>query len=275
MAKEKLERTLSMFGAILRYKHRHSHDPIPELANNPADLYTALYLRVNSPQDIRNTQLLIHRAEKDTDPEQGWIYFNTQRRVKRIATGQKTDAFLGSDIMIEDFLGYNGRIMDMDWKLISSDELLLPKNAHNQLDLSQSVADDEGYKDVSFTGQGDCFPAVTWQLRKVYHLEATPKNKNHPLSKRHYILDAATYSPVLTRIYDRAGKLWKLAIAGVSHSDFHVEENREWHGAITDTVSMIDLQARHCTTLSIKSRMSPKPLENKMFTTAYLRKMGR
>lgn len=47
-------------------------------------------------------------AEDDTAPEQAWMYLNTQRRVRRIATGQKTDAFLGSDIMIEDFLGYKG-----------------------------------------------------------------------------------------------------------------------------------------------------------------------
>ena len=30
----------------------------------------------------------------DTEPEQAWMYLNTQRRVKRIATGQKTGAFL-------------------------------------------------------------------------------------------------------------------------------------------------------------------------------------
>ena len=275
MAKNRLERTLHMYGAILRYKHRHSHSPLPELENNPSDLYSALYLRVNSPQDIRNTQLLIHRADDDTKPEQAWIYFNTQRRVKRIATGQKTDAFLGSDIMIEDFLGYNGRIMDMGWQFKGSGELLLPMYAHNAQDLSNSKPDKEGYRDIPFAGQGGCFPHVTWQLRKVYHLEAFPKDKNHPLSKRHYIIDAATFSPVLTQIYDRPGKLWKLGIVAISHSGFHTPENANWQGAIVDGVSMIDLQARHCTTLQIKSRMAPKPLRNKTFTTAYLRQMGR
>ncbi|MEW8549000.1 MAG: hypothetical protein AB2533_00970, partial [Candidatus Thiodiazotropha endolucinida] len=31
-----------------------------------------------------------------------------------MASGQVTDAFLGSDVMIEDFEGYNGRINDME-----------------------------------------------------------------------------------------------------------------------------------------------------------------
>ncbi|WP_279254140.1 DUF1329 domain-containing protein [Candidatus Seongchinamella marina] len=275
MKKGKLERTLTMYGAILRYTHRHSHDPVPSLETNPSNLFSALYLRVSSPQDIRNTQLLIHRAEEDTEPEQAWMYLNTQRRVKRIGTGQKTDAFLGSDIMIEDFLGYNGRIVDMEWTYLGSEELLLPMYAHNQLDLAQQEPDKDGYRDIAFAGKGSCFPNVTWQLRKVHRLEAVPKDPSHPLSRRHYVIDAATFSPMLTRIYDRTGELWKLGISSVSHSGFHSPENELWQGVITDGVSMIDLQAEHCTTLTLKSRLAEKPLRPKSFTTSYLRQMGR
>ena len=275
MRKDKLERTISMYGAILRYTHRHSHDPIPSLEDNPADLYSAIYLRVSSPQDIRNTQLLIHRAEDDTEPEQAWMYLNTQRRVKRIATGQKTDAFLGSDIMIEDFLGYNGRIVDMEWTYLGSDELLLPMYGHNELDLEQQEPDKAGYRDIAFAGKGHCFPEVTWQLRRVHRLEAVPKDPKHPLSRRHYIIDAGTFAPMVTRIYDRAGNLWKLGLAAASHSGSHTPENAGWQGAITDGVSMVDLQADHCTTLTIKSKMAAKPLRHKSFTTSYLRQMGR
>ncbi len=275
MARDKIERTLTMYGAILRYKHRHSHPPFPELESNPSQLFSALYLRVSSPQDIRNTQLLIHRAERDGEQEQAWMYLNTQRRVRRISTGQKTDAFLGSDIMIEDFLGYNGRIRDMQWKFLGSDEMLLPLYGHTQLDLSGQEADKQGYRDIILAGKGGCFPQVTWQLRKIYHLEATPRDSGHPLSKRHYIIDAATFAPLLTRIYDRAGKLWKLGIVAASSSEFHMAANTDWQGLITDAVSMIDLQANHCTTLSMKSQLAKKGLSQKIFTTAYLRQMGR
>jgi hypothetical protein len=89
------------------------------------------------------------------------------------------------------------------------------------------------------------------------------------------VLDAATFAPVLTRIYDRAGGLWKLGMVALSDSNFHTEENQAWQGAITDGVSMIDLQAEHCTTLNLKSRMADKPLRHKSFNTSYLRQMGR
>lgn len=275
MRRDKLERTINMYGAILRYTHRHSHEPVPTLGDNPADLFSALYLRVTKPQDIRNTQLLIHRAEIDTEPEQAWMYLNTQRRVKRIATGQKTDAFLGSDIMIEDFLGYNGRIVDMEWTYLGSEELLLPMYGHSQLDLAGQEPDKEGYRDIAFGGKGGCFPEVTWQLRRVHKLEAVPKNPDHPLSRRYYMIDAATFAPALTRIYDRNGELWKLGIVAMSDSAYHTAENASWQGAITDGVSMIDLQAEHCTTLNLKSMVAAKPLRHKSFNTSYLRQMGR
>jgi len=40
-------------------------------------------------------------------------------------------------------------------------------------------------------------------------------------------------------------------------------------------VSMIDLQAEHCTTLNLKSRMAATPLRHKSFNTSYVRQMGR
>ena len=43
------------------------------------------------------------------------LYLGFQRRVRRLAQGQVTDSFLGSDLMIEDFEGYNGRVSDMKW----------------------------------------------------------------------------------------------------------------------------------------------------------------
>jgi hypothetical protein len=70
---------------------------------------------IRSTQRIGNTQLLIQRAEDDLKLDNSWMYLGFQRRVRRLATGQTTDAFLGSDVMIEDFEGYNGRVSDMKW----------------------------------------------------------------------------------------------------------------------------------------------------------------
>ncbi len=277
MTRGKLERTLEMYGSMLRFNHRHTHEPKPSLPNNKSEIFNALYLRVDRPQDVRNTQLLVHRQEDDTRSEKARLYSATQRRVRVLATGQTTDAFLGSDIMIEDFLGFNGRIMDMDWRYLNSKWMLVPYYRHNELpkETLDKKRNDNGFQLVDFHGQGACFPNVTWQVRKVHLVEAAPTNKQHPLSKRLFYIDSQGYGSSLVKIYDRASKLWKIGMAAVSDSDFHHPENKEWRGGITDAVSMIDIQAGHCTTIQMLPTLPTKPLRPSQFTPQQLRAVGR
>lgn len=274
MSTNREERSIEMYGALMRFDHRHTREPIPAIEHNPASLYSALYLKVDYPYDIRNTQLLTHTNLDDAEPEQAWIYLNTQRRVKRLGTGQKTDAFLGSDIMIEDFLGYNGRIRDMTWSYEGQSELLTPVYGFDALPTANKIKLDE-HTVIDFSGAGACFPKITWQPRPVYRVRATPVDPSHPIGHRVFYLDAATYVPLMTEIYDRSEKLWKLGVVAVSDSSQHGPENKEWQGQITDAVAMIDVQAEHCTTIQFRIQIPEKDLRPKMFTTQQMRSAGR
>lgn len=275
MKNGKIERELSFAAMSLRFKHRVVMKPIPELPNNQSQIFNGLYLQVLDPSDIRNTQVLIHRLEDDTRQEEGWLYLGTQRRVRRLPTGQNTDSFLGSDIMIEDFLGYNGRLMDMEWRYIETRDVLLPFYRHNEIKLSDRSAGPDDFHFVDFGGKGGCFPQIKWQFRKAYLLEAVPKWNQHPLSKRLYYIDAETFSPAYGRLYDRNGKLWKFAVAAYSHPDYHLPENRDSHVPILDAVTMIDLQAEHCTTLQARTVVNTKENRAADFAVQALRTKGR
>ena len=111
----KVERTLKFNFHFLNYMHRVNQEPVPQFAENPSELFRAIYVQVLEPFDVKNTQLLIHRAEDDLKRDNTWLYLGFQRRVRRLPSGQITDSFLGADIMIEDFEGYNGRISDINW----------------------------------------------------------------------------------------------------------------------------------------------------------------
>jgi hypothetical protein len=274
MNRDKIEREVRFEASMMRFMHRHVAAPVPEVPGNPGEVFFALYLRATYPPDVKNTQLLIHRLEDDTREVQGWMYVAFQRRVRRLATGQKTDAFLGSDIMIEDFLGYNGRIKDMTWRYVGSTMALMPMYRHNeQSELAESQ--DDGFSFVSYGGTAGCFPNVRWQLRPVYLLEGRPVAKGHPLSKRLFYVDSQTYASPLGLIYDRAGGLWKIAIAGLSHPDHHAPENAGSGTPIFDSASMIDLQARHCTTLTVQARVNVDGLRGVDFQPGALRAKGR
>ena len=270
----KVERNLGFTFNLMNFTHRVSQEPTPEITPNPSKFFRSTYVRVVQPTDMKNTQLLIHRFEDDQKRDNTYLYLGFQRRVRRLSSGQVTDAFLGSDIMIEDFEGYNGRIADMNWKYLGTKELLVPIYNHNDMPLNPEK-DADGYQFVNFIGKANCFPAVTWQLRKVYEVEAIPVDPNHPLSKRVHFFDAQTFTIPRTNIYDSKGDLWKTWTIGQSHPDHHLPKNKGTGVAIDDSFSMIDVQAQHCTTGEMKGHVDPNMSPQVTFTVQNMRSSGR
>ncbi len=271
----KIERTIKFNFHFLNYKHRVNQDPVPEFADNPSDLFRAIYVQVLEPFDVKNTQLLIQRKSDDILRDDTYLYLGFQRRVRRLASGQITDSFLGADIMIEDFEGYNGRISDINWSYKGTKNIMLPFYNHNDMELATELVEDDGYQFVEFGGKGGCFPNITWQLRKVYVLEGDPIDENHPIAKRIHYVDAQTFTLPRTLIYDRKGDLWKSWIIGQAHPDHHLEKNKGTGVAIDDAFSMLDIQASHCTTGQFKGQVDPSLNPKKLFTVQNLRSTGR
>lgn len=272
-----IERTLKFNFHFLNYKGR-VNDPEGRASIPPDDLFRGIYVQVLDPFDVKNTQLLIQRKVDDLQRDNAWLYLGFQRRVRRLATGQVTDAFLGSDLMIEDFEGYNGRVSDMNWTYKGTVDVLLPFYYHNDLplvDADSSDPDKSGYKFVDFAGQGGCFPVIAWQLRKAYVLESSAVDPNHPISKRVHYIDAQTFTIPRTNIYDRAGKLWKTFIIGQADPEHHLEVNKGSGVSIDDSFSMVDVQAGHCTTGQFKGQVDPKLNPTSLFTPQNMRATGR
>lgn len=266
-----VERLLRVEVHFLKFKYRTTTAPIPEITPNPSNIYAASYLKVFEPIDFKNTQLLIQRFDDDAKQDDSYMYFGFQRRVRRLATGQTTDAFLGSDVMIEDFDGYNARISDMKWTYKESRQLLMPFYNHSDLKLSDEFKDTDGFQYVNFSGQGGCFPDITWQMRKVHVVEAEPITPGHPVSKRIFYFDAQTYAIARTLIYDRKGELWKIAILGKSHPDHHLPGNKGTGVPLNDAGAMIDVQAKHCSTGQFKTLAQPGLSPTRLFQVQYLR----
>lgn len=271
----KIEKTLKMEFDSYKWQHRIIKEPVPQVAKNPSDLFRTIYLRVDEPFDVKNTQLLIHRYEDDLKRDNAWLYLGFQRRVRRLATGQTTDAFLGSDLMIEDFEGYNGRISDMEWVYKGVRWMLVPFYNHNDMALGEEHKMEDGYKYVTFGGKGGCFPNITWQVRKNYLVEAIPLDPNHPVGRRDMFLDAQTYSFTRINIYDRADKLWKMWFIGRGDYNEHLPRHKDTGIPVYDSFSMTDIQAMHCTTGHFRTETNPEEVTTKMFTPQYLRASGR
>ncbi len=275
MESSKIERTIKFSFHFLNFKHRVNQDPVPEFADNPSNLFRGIYVQVLEPFDVKNTQLLIHRSDDDLVRDNTWLYLGFQRRVRRLSSGQITDSFLGSDLMIEDFEGYNGRISDMNWTYKGTVDVMLPFYNHNELTLATDLEESDGYQFVDFGGKGNCFPNITWQLRTAHILESDPTDDNHPISKRVHYIDAQTFTIPRTLVYDRKGDLWKSFIIGQAHPEHHMEKNKGTGVSIDDSFSMVDVQAKHCTTGQFKGQVDPALNPPKIFTVQNMRAKGR
>lgn len=272
----KVERTIKWAFHFLNWQHRVNQEPVPQFADNPSGLFRSIYLHASEPFDIANTQVLIHRYKNDLKRDDAWLYLGFQRRVRRLATGQTTDAFLGTDIMIEDFEGYNNRVSDYDWTFVGTKNGLLPFHNHNDLTLASDMPPEtDGYQYVDFGGKGGCYPETTWELRKVYELHGTPKDKNHPLSKRVMYLDAQTATIPRQAEFDRKGDLWKSFTICQAYPDKHMAKNKGTGVSIDDCFMMQDVQAQHCTTGQFKGQVDPALNPVSKFTVQNLRKSGR
>jgi Protein of unknown function (DUF1329) len=278
MKKGKTERVIKFEFHLMKWLQRVQFDPKPEFENNPSRIYRSTYVKVHEPYDLKNTQLLIHRYEDDYKRDDAWLYLGFQRRVRRLATGQTTDAFLGTDFMIEDFEGYNGRLSDYKWEYKGTKNILTSFYSREEItefDESKASDTDDGYKFIDFGGKGDCFAKVPWSLRKMYVLEGTPVDESHPLSKRIVFIDAQTSVMGSLVNFDRAGKLWKQFSICKTHSDFHHPLNKGAGVPLEDCASLVDIQAQHCTALQFKSIITTKGNSPSVFSVQNLRKQGR
>jgi hypothetical protein len=270
MSTGKIERTISFDFHFLNYKYRSVQAPIPDIMPNPSDLYRGIYLKVLEPQDLKNTQLLIQRFDDDAKLDDSYLYLGFQRRVRRLATGQTTDSFLGSDLMIQDFEGFNARVQDMNWMYKGTEVVLLPFYNHSELKQTDPKFED-GYGMTTFGGKSTCFPNIPWSLRKAYVLETTPTDPTSPVGRRVMYLDAQTMQFPVILIYDRKGELWKRWVVGFSDADKHAPANKGAGIAIYTSAAMVDVQASHCTTLKLRMISEASSNPPNLFTVQNLR----
>ena len=76
-------------------------------------------------------------------------------------------------------------------------------------------------------------------------------------------------------IYDRKGDFWKSWFICQAHPDHHLAKNKGTGVAIDDCFTMIDMQAKHCTTGQFKGQLDPEMNPQRLFNVQNMRTTGR
>lgn len=148
------------------------------------------------PFDVRGTAFLVVRYLDPYKSDDGWAYIPTLRRVRRVSTAEKADSLLGTDLTIEDFYGFSGRVLEHDWKYHGRARILVVARARNQI--------------PKFYGPNSWVPKDDWELRECEVIEQIPKRESHPYSSKLLFVGVETQTNYHAEMFDQGGQLWKV-----------------------------------------------------------------
>lgn len=154
------------------------------------------YVEFLEPFDVKGTKFVVERPLEATEEDQVNSYLPSQRRVRRLSAQERADVYMGSDMTIDDFEAFSGRVLDFDWKLLGEKDVL-------------SVADTRKPLPTYF-GPQSRVPHDRWQVRRCWAVEATPKWKGHPYASKIIFFDQQTMNSPVALAFNREGKVWRV-----------------------------------------------------------------
>jgi len=158
---------------------------------------------VLSPSSRAGEMYLIH-AFLDR-PQDAWIYFPGQRRVRRAPSFAYDNPVAGADnLYFVDQIGmFTGALDRYDFKLVGKKEVYLPYNSYKLIDKKNKFKDLIGPDYVSRD-------AMRYELHRAWVVEATVKGgKRHSFAQRRFYIDEDSWALLHVDMYDAKGTLWR------------------------------------------------------------------
>ena len=139
-----------------------------------------------------------------------WLYFASQRRVRRAPTYQYDAPILNTENLeiVDQYLQFNGPLDRYDWKLAGKKEVFVPYNTYRLNSPANKVADVAKPKFFSRD-------LTRYELHRMWVVEATLKaGMRHMFPKRTFYIDEDTWTILVEDMYDAQGKVWRTSEMG-------------------------------------------------------------
>jgi hypothetical protein len=191
-----------------------SNRPEPHYLATEGDIFknekrlNAFGIEVDAPFDARGILVMTYRYKSSDAPldqaknDDTWVYLPDLRRVRRISSAQRTDAVAGTDFTFDDLRSFSGIPPQYEWECLGEQDTIAPFNT-NVL----AYPYDE---DHNFGPYGLSYADDRWELRHAWIIRFTPKNRDHPYTRKDIWVDKQTYKPLYSFAYDRKKELWKI-----------------------------------------------------------------
>ena len=219
------------------------------LAQLPADNYTLPlsaageieykdYVEFLEPYDVRGHRFLVYRYADPRRRDDAWSYLANLRKVRRLSLEERDDSVGGTEMTLDDFTGFSGRVLDHSWKFLGWKDLLHVMNSQHPY--------------ARFYGPNGWLPHDRWELRRCAVVEQTPKSGRRNYGSKIYFWDAQTYETAMALVFDREGKLWKIIdlLHGWSEDSSQLEEDRGKRVPRNIGFTILDVQKEQATIFS-------------------------
>jgi hypothetical protein len=238
------------------FVNRTELDPKPAIAKNPKGYRRGMFLHMYLPPEFLNTRMYTLRYIDQTKDDDSYLWYNQFRRIRRVATSQRTDAIDGSYIIYDDEYLWDGQLLRNTYTYRGKKELLTDRH-----DGVGQVARDAGQ---SFSN------GMSFERCNLLVIDAVSKDPHYIYSKRVWYLDPETYYIMWTDIYDRQGRYWRMFFNSTQPLK---TETGAMKPVIVGT-HFFDLQKTHAGIANQQRLSSPKisvsTITEDMFTTSHL-----
>ncbi len=253
-----VERADRFYIAFIYGMHR------PEAAKNLSQweeqgVYSKNYMRTLAPSDVEGNQVLTYSHDKDTNPDDLWVYDTRSRRTRKLVDNPY-QAGGGGELLMEDRGGFGGYLHAYEWKYLGEQVVLVPGPI-------QAATPTWG-------GRGTWYPMEPWELRRVVVVEARPKGTHPVYSRRMLYIDLQTSVTLYALAYDLAGNHKRTFLNVYLHPAFNPWQNEEWIPQIAAQAS-IDYQRERASIFQTHKVISNKPLNPHQFSVVGLMLYGK
>ncbi len=210
-------------------------------------------IRVLEPFDIKGTNILLWRY-RDKRQDSTFGYIPAIRRVRRMSPANRSDAFIGSDLCVDDAWTFDGKVASFQWKLLRVQEALLPfgdenvqpleKNKYGEWQTTKTIKPIVfGYQKQGYHGT-PWFPTNNvWVKRSAFVIEMKPKDPYYNYGTQYMWVDKDNYWCSFKIIHDRAGKYWKTFWTSQGHFE---SPDKKLQLVTLATEMSVDDRTRHC-----------------------------
>ncbi len=182
-------------------------------------------VQVLAPYDIAGTNILTWRYLDDRQ-DLSYGFVPAIRRVRRMSPANRSDAFIGTDMCVDDGYGYDGKISAVEWAPVKRTTAVVPFLDENPQPLAQTKRGEwastaaiknvvYGYQKEGWQGAPWAPTNLPWVKRDVLILEFKPKDPYYNYGTQQLWIDAVVpYLVFYKIIHDRAGTYWKTILLG-------------------------------------------------------------